>query len=269
MYVNRTVVRSVKDRVLSQVRVPESMGGFAKGLSVIEAFGQGNERLTITEAARLTGLDRATARRCLLTLVAGGYASHDGKFFSLTPRILRLGYAYLSATSLPRQLQYFLEQMSEASRESCSAAILDGTEIVYIARASFRRVMSIGLSVGSRLPAYCSSMGRVLLAALPQEQMLEVLRRSERKALTPKTRTAIKALSAEIARVREQGYAVIDEELELGLRSIAVPIRDSAGRTVSAMNTGVQAARASPEAMVQEFLPRLLDLQKTLARILH
>jgi IclR family pca regulon transcriptional regulator len=249
--------------------MPELMGGFAKGLSVIEAFGQSHERLTISEAARLTGLDRATARRCLLTLVDAGYASHDGKFFALTPRILRLGYAYLSATPLPRQLQFFLEELSEATQESCSAAILDGTEIVYIARASQRRVMSVGLSVGSRLPAYCASMGRVLLAALPDEQMLDILRRTDRKALTPKTLTSVEALAEEIARVRQQGYALINEELELGLRSIAVPILDSSGRTVSALNTGVQAGRASCKHMIQNFLPRLLELQKTLANILH
>jgi IclR family pca regulon transcriptional regulator len=249
--------------------MPELMGGFAKGLSVIEAFGQSHERLTISEAARLTGLDRATARRCLLTLVDAGYASHDGKFFALTPRILRLGFAYLSATPLPRQLQFFLEELSEATQESCSAAILDGTEIVYIARASQRRVMSVGLSVGSRLPAYCASMGRVLLAALPDEQMLDILRRTDRKALTPKTLTSLEALAEEIARVRQQGYALINEELELGLRSIAVPILDSSGRTVSALNTGVQAGRASCKHMIRDFLPRLLELQKTLANILH
>ncbi|HVZ01369.1 MAG TPA: IclR family transcriptional regulator C-terminal domain-containing protein [Dongiaceae bacterium] len=249
-------------------RAPEQMGGFAKGLSVIEAFGQGGDRLTIAEAAKRTGLDRATARRCLLTLVDGGYAFYDGKFFALTPRVLRLGYAYIATTPLPRQLQPFLEQLSEATQESSSAAILDGAEIVYIARSSLRRVMSIGLSVGSRLPAYCSSMGRVLLAALPEDEMLETLRRGERIARTPKTLTSIKALAAEIGRVRMQGYAVIDEELELGLRSIAVPILDSAGGTVAALNTGLQAARATPERMVKEFLPKLLDVQRTLARLL-
>jgi IclR family pca regulon transcriptional regulator len=249
--------------------MPEQMGGFAKGLAVIEAFGQSSQRLTISEAAKLAGLDRATARRCLLTLVEGGYASHDGKFFALTPRVLRLGYAYIATTPLPRQLQYFLEQLSEATQESSSAAILDGNEVVYIARSSLRRVMSVGLSVGSRLPAYCSSMGRVLLAALPEEQMAEILRRTRREPRTPKTLTSIRALTVEIARVRDQGYAVIDEELELGLRSIAVPILDSAGRTVSALNTGVHAARATRETMVRDFLPRLLEVQKTLARLLH
>jgi len=250
-------------------RAIEIMGGFAKGLSVIEAFGQGYERLTISEASRLTGLDRATARRCLLTLTEGGYAAFDGKFFVLTPRVLRLGYAYLSSTSLPRQLQPFLEQLSEATQESSSAAILDGAEIIYIARAAQRRVMSIGLNIGSRLPAYCASMGRVLLAALPENEMMDVLRRSNLQALTPKTLTDIRALAEEIGRVREQDYALIDQELELGLRSIAVPIRDSAGKTVAAVNTGVHVARASTERMVDEFLPRLLDLQKMLEKILR
>jgi IclR family pca regulon transcriptional regulator len=250
------------------VRASDQMGGFAKGLQVIEAFGQGQERLSIADAARFASLDRATARRCLLTLVESGYAAHDGKFFTLTPRILRLGHAYLSATPLPRQLQPFLEQLSEATQESCSASILDGTEIVYIARSAQRRVMSIGLSVGSRLPAYCASMGRVLLAALPPEAMREVLRRTDRKPLTPKTLTSCEALEAEIGKVREQGYAIIDEELEIGLRSIAVPILDGSGSTVAALNTGVQAGRASCERLLSDFLPRLLQTQELLFRAL-
>ncbi len=245
-----------------KVRGAELMAGLAKGLAVIEAFGAGErERLTITTAARLTGLNRATARRCLLTLVEHGYANFDGKFFTLAPRILRLGYAYLSLASLPRQLQPFLERLSEETQESCSAAILDGDEIVYIARAAQKRVMSIGLSVGSRLPAYCSSMGRVLLAALPEESMVALLESTPRKALTQRTLTSVPDLLCEIRKTRKQGYAIVNQELELGLRSIAVPILNDAGETIAALNTGILAARESAERMRAEILPRLLETQ--------
>jgi IclR family pca regulon transcriptional regulator len=245
-------------------RGPELMGGFAKGLSVIEAFGHDRERLTITETARIAGLDRATARRCLLTLVTHGYASFDGKFFTLTARVLRLGHAYLSAAPLPRQLQPYLEQLSDATQESCSAAILDGIDIVYIARAAQRRVMSIGLSVGSRLPAYCASMGRVLLAALPEEEMHAILEQTERTAHTPRTLTTMRDIICEIRKARKQGYAIVDQELELGLRSIAVPIFNSRGDTIAALNSGLLAGRTTVDRMKTEILPHLLDTQSLL-----
>jgi IclR family pca regulon transcriptional regulator len=246
----------------------DRIGGFAKGLQVIEAFGRDRARLSIAEVARLTGLERATARRYLLTLVGGGYATFDGKFFSLTPRILRLGYAYLAATPLPGILQPFLERISEATEESSSACILDGTDIVYVARSSPRRVMSIGLHVGSRLPAYSASMGRVLLAALPRDRAAAVLAASEIVRTTSHTITDRSALLAEIATVAERGYAVVDQEIELGLRSIAVPVYDTGGRVVAAMNVGVQVSRASVEDLVQRFLPVLQEAQAALRRMI-
>jgi IclR family pca regulon transcriptional regulator len=252
----------------AEERSRDRIGGFAKGLSVIEAFGPDRQRLTIAEVARLTGLERATARRYLLTLVAGGYADYDGKFFSLTPRVLRLGYAYLSATPLPRIIQPVLEQVAETTREASSASILDGTDIVYIARAAQRRVMSIGLQVGSRLPAYCAAMGRVLLAALPQDAVAERLAASRPERLTPHTLVDARALGAEIARVRERGYAVVDQELEIGLRSVAVPVYDAGGRVVAAMNVGVQVSRASVEDLVMRLLPPLRDAQAGLRRMI-
>lgn len=249
-------------------RDPDVIAGFAKGLAVIEAFGASQPRLSIADVARRTGLERATARRCLMTLTKLGYADYDGKFFSLTPRLLRLGYAYLSSTPLPRIVQPFLEQLSEATEESCSASILDGGEIVYVARAAQRRVMSIGLNVGSRLPAYCASMGRVLLAALPPEEARDILARTERRALTAKTLTGLDALMDELARIRRDGYAIIDEELEVGLRSIAVPIVTSAGKVVAAMNIGAQAARVDLDTMTTAFLPRMLKVQRDLAPLI-
>lgn len=252
------------------MRDPEKdvIAGFAKGLLVIEAFGSGGESLTITEAASRTGLERATARRCLLTLVRAGYAEYDGKFFKLTPRTLRLGFAYLAATPLPRLVQPFLEQLSIDTGESCSCSLLDGSEIVYVARASPRRVMSIGLALGSRLPAYCASMGRVLLAALPPAEARARIEACPLRALTPRTLTDPAALLAEVAETARRGYCVVDEELEIGLRSIAIPLVDRGGRTVAAINVGVQASHVPAPDMPARFLPRLRATQRDLAPLL-
>jgi IclR family pca regulon transcriptional regulator len=246
----------------------ETIAGFSKGLRVIEAFDAGRPRLTITEVAQSTGLERATARRCLLTLVRDGYASYDGKFFSLAPRVLRLGYAYLSSTPLPRLVQPFLEHLATATSESCSASTLDGVDIVYVARASQKRVMSIGLSVGSRLPAYCSSMGRVLLAALPEKERSAMLAASALRRLTPRTIVDPGELAAAIETARRNGYAIVDQELEIGLRAIAVPLLDASGKVVAAINVGAQAERVSPEQMRREFLPKMRAVQSELSRLL-
>jgi IclR family pca regulon transcriptional regulator len=254
----KTEVRQSRDQI----------GGFTKGLQVIEAFTQDKPRLTIAELSRQTGLERATARRYLLTLVKGGYAEFDGKFFALTSRVLRLGYAYLAATPLPRIVQPYLERISQRTEESSSACVLEDAEIVYIARSQQRRVMSIGLQVGSRLPAYCTSMGRVLLAALPDEAVEETLSKAERPKVTPSTLTEIKALVDEIASVRERGFSIVDQELELGLRSIAVPVRDARGDIVASMNVGAQAARASLADLTEKFLPALLEAQDAMRRLI-
>jgi IclR family pca regulon transcriptional regulator len=248
-------------------RDSDQMGGFAKGLAVIEAFGKGRMSMTIAETARICGLDRATARRCLLTLVNAGYATSDGRQFELTPRILRLGHSYLSAP-LPRLIQPSLERMSNTLRESCSAAVLDGNEIVYIARVAQHRLMGVGLHPGSRLPAYCTAMGRVLLAALPPEQARSLLASAERPAITERTLTEVDALMAELAKVRAQGYAVIDGELEAGARALAVPLHNISGATVAAINVGVQASRISVQQLEGEFLPLLREIQAYLAEIL-
>ncbi len=246
----------------------ETIAGFAKGLRVIEAFDAGRPQLTITEVAAMTGLERATARRCLLTLVRDGYAEFDGKFFRLAPKVLRLGYAYLSSTPLPRLVQPYLEQLATATNESCSAATLDGAEIVYLARASHKRVMSIGLSVGSRLPAYCASMGRVLLAAKSPKERAALLAALPRTKLTAHTLTGLAELNAAIDKVQAEGFAVIDQELEIGLRSIAVPLMDAAGKVVAAINIGAQAERVSLAKMRSDFLPRLRRVQEELQRLL-
>ncbi|MCB5202413.1 IclR family transcriptional regulator [Neorhizobium sp. T786] len=246
------------------MRDTDFIGGFAKGLRVIEAFGEATPRLAIADVARTTGLDRATARRCLLTLSELGYAEYDGKFFALTPKILRLGHAYLSATPLPKIVQPFLDRLSEEVGQSASASVLDGTEVVYIARASHRRVMSINLMPGSRLPAYCASMGRILLAALPEEEARQILERTAIRAFTPFTRTDPDELLGELARVRAQGYAVIDQELELGLCSIAVPLIGERGRIVAALNVGASAAQIPAGELAKRFLPALQTIAQDL-----
>lgn len=244
------------------------MGGFAKGLKVLEAFGPERQRLSITDASDVSGLDRATARRCLLTLAELGYADYDGKFFSLTPKILRIGHAWLSATPLPVLLQPHLDQLSERVGHSASASILDNTEIVYIARAAQKRVMSINLMPGSRLPAYSASMGRVLLAALSDAEVDAILAASQLKAHTPRTLTDPLLLKEEIAKVRQQGYAVIDQELEIGLCSIAIPVSNDRGRVVAAINVGAPAAILPAADLPAHCLQAMLDMQAMLRPLL-
>lgn len=250
------------------MRETDFVSGFARGLRVIEAFSEATRRLSISEVAKSTGLDRAAARRCLLTLSELGYADYDGKFFVLTPRILRLGHAYLAATPLPRIVQPFLEKLSAATGESASASVLDGTDILYIARASLKRVMSINLSPGTRLPAYCSSMGRVLLAGMNPNAARDLLQRSDLRPNTPHTLYEIAPLMDEIARVASQGYAVIDQELEIGLRSIGVPLINNRGETVAAINIGAQAARVSVAEMVEMYLPLMRSTREELRPLL-
>ncbi|OHV22577.1 IclR family transcriptional regulator [Rhizobium sp. RMa-01] len=251
------------------MRESDFVSGFARGLKVIEAFGETRQRLSIAEASKLTELDRATVRRSLLTLAELGYADYDGKFFTLTPKILRLGHAYLSATPLPALLQPHLDHLSEKAGQSASASVLDGTDIVYIARASQRRVMSINLTPGSRLPAYCASMGRVLLAALPESEARAILARSELKQNTPSTKTDPDELIAEFRHVRVEGYAIIDQELEIGLCSIAVPVENDRGETVAAINIGAPAALVPAAEMKARYLPLLKETQAALRPLLR
>lgn len=245
------------------------MGGLAKGLSVIETFTAERPRQSISEVSVASGLDRATARRCLLTLAHLGYADYDGKFFTLTPRVLRLGTACLATMPLPQLVQPLLDSLSEQLGESSSVSILDGTDIVYVARAAQKKVMSIGLMPGSRLPAYCTSMGRVLLAALPEAAAGEILSRAPLTARTSHTLTDPEALVAEFARVRLQGHAIVDQEVELGLRSIAVPLYNSRGQTVAAMNVGVAASRTEASEMARLYLPAMTGVQAEARRLMR
>lgn len=244
------------------------MGGLAKGLKVIEAFTAERPRLSIAEAAAVAGLDRATTRRCLLTLSETGYAAYDGKFFTLTPRVLRLGTGCLAAMPLPRIVQPVLDRLSQEIGESTSVSILDETEIVYVARAAQRRVMSISLMPGSRLPAYCTSMGRVLLAALKPDEARDILLHSSRIARTERTVTDIDGLMAILVETRKKGRAIIDQEVEIGLRSIAVPLTTARGVTVAALNVGLSAGAEPISALEARFLPALEKVKAELAQML-
>lgn len=221
-----------------------------------------------TLVAGKTGLDRATARRCLLTLHQAGYADHDGKFFSLTSRALRLGVGALAAMPLPQIVQPWLDQLAEQINQSCSVSILDGAEIVYVARAAQKRVMSIGLMPGSRLPAHCTSMGRVLLAALPHDQARAIIDDSDLSPRTPHTLSDPDEIMARLAQVRADGYALNDQEIELGLRSLAVPLHNSRGRVVAALNTGMAATHEAATALLTAYLSPLQKVQAGLKRML-
>jgi len=252
--------------MLNKTDIIASLG---KGLRVLECFGAERPRLAIADVADATGLDRATARRCLLTLHEFGYADYDGKFFSLTPRVLRLGMGALAALPLPQIVQPWLDHLSEQIGQSVSVSILDETEIVYVARAAQRRVMSIGLMPGSRLPAHCTSMGRVLLAALPEDEARSVIESSDLTPRTPHSLTDPEEIMAAIAKARSAGHATVDQEVELGLRSLAVPVINSRGQTVAALNTGVAAVQQDADEIVRLYLPALLKVQDGLRRVLN
>jgi len=238
---------------------PDFVLSLARGLAIIEAFQDRPDGVTVGDVAARTGLSRAAVRRVLITLELLGYASHNGPVYRLGSRVLRLGFSFLSSSSLPALALPILEEISTAIHESSSISALEGDEIVYLARSVARRVMSVGLSIGSRLPAYCTSMGRVLLAALPDSELPAYLGRITLQSYTPKSITSKTALAEEIVRVREQGYSLVDEELEVGLRSLAVPVQTRSGKVVAAMNTGVHVSRVSPEDMIERFLPVLRE----------
>lgn len=230
----------------------------ARGLAVIRSFSATEPELTLSQVARATGLSRAAARRFLLTLEDLGYVRSDGRLFSLTPRVLELGYAYLSSLSLPEVADPHLERLAAEVHESASVAVLDGEDVVYVARVATARIMRVTISIGTRFPAHCTSMGRVLLAGLPPAELDAYLERAPLRRLTSHTIVLPAALRGELERVRERGWAIVDQELEEGLRSIAAPIRDRSGRTVAAVNVSTHASRTSLQAARRDLLPPLL-----------
>lgn len=229
-----------------------------RGLAVIRAFDHANPELTLSEVAVRTGVTRAVARRFLLTLASLGYVRNDGRFFSLTARVLELGYAYLSSLSLPEVAESHLEALVAEVNESSSVSVLDGHDVVYVARVPVSRIMTVSISVGTRFPAYATSMGRVMLAGLPPDELETYLDEVSLSALTARTVTTVAALRTEIGKVRSQGWSLVNQELEEGLRALAAPIHDRTGRVVAAVNVSAHASRTSLEAMRRDLLPALL-----------
>jgi IclR family pca regulon transcriptional regulator len=239
---------------------------FARGLDVIRSFSAAAPQQTLSDVATRSGLTRAGARRILLTLQSLGYVRTDGKHYALTPRILDLGFAYLSSMPIWNLAEPVMQRLVDEVKESCSAAVLDGTDIVYVLRVPTRKIMSIGLGVGSRLPASCTSMGRMLLAALPDDEVEALLQAAPPAALTRHTLTEPDAVLAKVRQARRQGWCLVNQELEEGLVSLAAPIVNRAGDTIAALNISGQANRTPPRQMQEQMLPALLRAAKDVSQ---
>ncbi|GAA1006009.1 IclR family transcriptional regulator [Acrocarpospora pleiomorpha] len=247
----------------------EYVQSLARGLAVIRAFDAVTPELTLSDVARKTDLTRAAARRFLHTLVDLGYVRTDGRLFSLSPRVLELGYAYLSSLSLPEVALPHLERLVAEVHESASVSVLDEADVVYVARVPTTRIMRVTIAIGTRFPAHCTSMGRVLLAGLSPAELDAFLADNPLERLTPRTVTSPVALRSELDRVRAQGWAMVDQELEEGLRSIAAPIRNRAGRAVAAVNLSSHASRTTLESARRDLLPPLLATAARIEADLH
>lgn len=261
---NRTTPISSEEPALSSASSPDTdadfMTSLARGLEVMQAFSENRRHLTVSQISAQTSISRAAVRRCLHTLSVLGFAgSNDQKHFFLRPKVLALGHAYLSSTSLARIAQPVLERLSANLAESCSLATLQDLEVFYIARAAVNRIMAIDLHVGSRLPAYCTSMGRVLLANVTADKLHSYLKRVTFTRYTDRTVLSAAKLKGVLDLVRRHGYAIVDQELEIGLRSMAVPIRNSSSEVIAALNVGCQAQRISIRDLQTIFLPQLRD----------
>ncbi len=242
---------------------------FARGLAVIRAFTAERPAMTLSEVAAATGLTRAGARRILLTLQQLGYVASDARQFRLTPRILDLGFSYLSSMPFWNLAEPVMEELVNEVHESCSASVLDGADIVYVLRIPTSKIMSVSLGIGSRLPAFCTSMGRVLLSDLSDAEVDAVLRKSDLQPRTGRTVTDRVELRGLVADVREKGWAMVNQELEEGLVSISAPIRDRNGRIIAAMNVSGQANRTPAPQMVKRFLPPLLAAAGRISEMLQ
>lgn len=238
----------------------EFMATLAKGLALLGCFGKQRPTMTLSEAANAASLSRATARRILRTLTGLGYVDQQGRDFSLSPNILKLGFAYLATQSWIERAQPLLKELSGRLRESAAAAILEGDEIVYVVRVPTRRIMSASISVGSRLPAFHTALGRVLLGCLDDAEIWRRLKATRIEGYTPSTITDLQALFDRVRTDREQGFSIVDEELERGLRALAVPILDRSGEAVGAINLSTHAGRTTRNEMRDRFLPALKKL---------
>lgn len=245
-------------------RDPDFVQSLARGLEVIRAFGPDRPTMTLSDVARSTGLTRAAARRFLLTLVRLGYVRNDGRDFALTPRVLELGYAYLSGLTLNEVAEPHLEDLVAKIHESSSVAVLDGDDIIYVVRVPSKRIMTVAISVGTRFPAYATSMGRVLLANLSEADLDAFLKKAELRPITRRTVSDPERLRAVLRTVRSQGYAMTDQELEDGLRSAAVPLHDAGGSVVAAMNVSTHATRVTMDELRRRLLPSLQETARSI-----
>jgi IclR family pca regulon transcriptional regulator len=242
----------------------EGMAGLAKGLAILELFGARNDRITVATAAERTGITRAAARRCLLTLTSLSYLHHDGKFFTPAPRLLRLGSAYLGGDALAAAAAPILDRLRDQFGESVSLAVAEDDEVLFIARSSAARVVSAAIKIGARWPLYCTAAGRILLADHPDAEIDAYLRRHSFEKRTRWTVTDAAGLRQVIERTRQAGHAVSDEELEIGLRAVAVPVRSPAGDVVAAIAVSASSARMSIETMEREIVPALQEAARML-----
>ena len=255
--------------VADNTQDPDFMTSLARGLSVMQAFSRISPRMTPSQISTHTGFSRAAVRRCLHTLRLLGFIDvEETNQFSLSHRVLTLSHAYTTSSRLPRAAQPILEKLSGILHESCSVATLVDDELLYVARAHVSRIMTVDLAIGSRLPAYCTSMGRILLAHLPSGQLDRYFQRVTLQRRTSRTITSETKLRKVLQAVRIQGFAVVDQELEEGLRSVAVPVRAGGGEVVAALNIGAQALRMPAEEIESRFLPHLLASADTLSQAL-
>ncbi len=248
---------------------PDFMTSLGRGLVVLSVFSQHPRELTMSQISTETGISRAAVRRVLYTLEKLGYVGEQGRGFVLLPRVLGMGGAYVASSSMTAAAQPVLDALRDDVHESCSLGVLDGDDVLYVARAETVRIMSIGLRAGSRLPAYCTSMGRVLLAALPHDTLESYLERNPLRPRTERTVTRMDEFLDTLDRVRRDGVALVDQELEIGLRSIAVPVHARSGAVVGALNIGTQAGRISLGVMQSQLLPRLREAAQRLGTLLH
>jgi IclR family pca regulon transcriptional regulator len=238
------------------------INSLARGLEVISAFSSSKPRMTLSDMSRATGMTRATVRRLLLTLVREGYAKTDGKYFSLQPKVLKLGFAVISSMGIWEVAQPIMNTLSDRLQESCFAVVLDGNEVTYVAKADSKRLVNIGINVGSHAPVHAVSSGRVLLAALPDDKLQQLLENATFEQLTPHTVVSKVQLREKIEEVRALGWSIVDQELEIGLRSISVPLRHTDGEVFAALNVCCPSARISPEEIRTRILGELLTASK-------
>jgi IclR family transcriptional regulator, pca regulon regulatory protein len=251
-----------------EVEDRDYVNSLARGLNVIRAFNRSRPQMTLSEVSKRTGINRAAARRFLITLVREGYAETDGKYFRLRPKILELGFSALSSMTLSEIAEPVMEDLSDALDEMSLAAVLDGEWVVYVARATARRVVSVDLDVGSRLPAYCMSTGRVLLAAMPDAELDRWLDALNPVRYTDQTLTAKRKLRDSIIDTRKKGWSIVDQEYEIGFRSVSVPIVDGQGQTVAALNVCCPSPRVSLEDMRDRFIPQMQEAAREITESL-